>query len=35
VGKRANDTAKVMRTIAQKLTEEEMQAVADYIQGLR
>jgi cytochrome c553 len=24
-----------MRTIAQKLTEEEMQAVADYIQGLR
>ena len=35
VGKRANDSAKVMRTIAQKLTEEEMQAVADYIQGLR
>ena len=35
VGKRANDSAMVMRTIAQKLTEEEMRAVADYIQGLR
>ena len=34
-GKRANDSVKVMRMIAQKLTEEEMQAVADYIQGLR
>jgi len=25
----------MMRSIAKKLTEEEMQAVADYIQGLR
>ena len=32
---RKNDPAGVMRTIAQKLTEEEMQSVADYIQGLR
>ena len=32
---RKNDPAEVMRTIAQKLTEQEMQAVADYIQGLR
>jgi cytochrome c553 len=34
-GKRANDEAKVMRTIAQKLSQEEMKAVADYIQGLQ
>tara|TARA_B100001996_G_scaffold365571_1_gene335571 strand:- start:75 stop:698 length:624 start_codon:yes stop_codon:yes gene_type:complete len=32
---RKNDSDEVMRTIAQKLTEQEMQAVADYIQGLR
>ena len=32
---RKNDPAGVMRTIAQKLTEHEMQSVADYIQGLR
>ena len=32
---RKNDPAGVMRTIAQKLTEQEMQSVADYIQGLR
>jgi len=32
---RKNDPAEIMRTIAQKLTEQEMQAVADYIQGLR
>ena len=32
---RKNDPAEVMRTIAQKLTEQEMQSVADYIQGLR
>ena len=32
---RKNDPDSVMRTIAQKLTEKEMQAVADYIQGLR
>jgi cytochrome c553 len=32
---RKNDPDGVMRTIAQKLTEEEMQSVADYIQGLR
>jgi len=33
--KRMNDSAMMMRTIAQKLTEKEMSAVADYIQGLR
>ena len=33
--KRLNDNAMMMRTIAQKLTEKEMSAVADYIQGLR
>ena len=32
---RKNDPESVMRTIAQKLTEQEMQDVADYIQGLR
>ena len=32
---RKNDSDEVMMTIAQKLTEQEMQAVADYIQGLR
>ena len=32
---RKNDPDAVMRTISQKLTEQEMQAVADYIQGLR
>ena len=32
---RKNDPDSVMRTIAQKLTEKEMQAVSDYIQGLR
>lgn len=35
LGARANDEAKVMRTIAAKLTDQEMEAVADYIQGLR
>ena len=32
---RKNDPSAVMRTIAQKLTEQEMKDVADYIQGLR
>ena len=32
---RKNDSEGVMRTIAQKMTEQEMQAVSDYIQGLR
>ncbi len=32
---RMNDNALRMRTIAQKLTDKEMNAVADYIQGLR
>jgi len=32
---RKNDPAGVMRTIAQKLTEQEMQSVSDYIQGLK
>ncbi len=35
LGARANDEVKVMRTIAAKLTDQEMEAVADYIQGLR
>jgi cytochrome c553 len=35
LGARANDEAKVMRTIAARLTDQEMEAVADYIQGLR
>jgi len=35
LGARANDESKVMRTIAAKLTDQEMEAVADYIQGLR
>jgi cytochrome c553 len=33
-GERANDNAKVMRMIASKLSDEQMAAVADYIQGL-
>lgn len=32
---RANDEVKVMRTIAARLTDQEMEALADYIQGLR
>lgn len=33
-GERANDNAKVMRMIAAKMSEADMAAVADYIQGL-
>lgn len=33
-GERANDAAKVMRMISAKLSDAEMVAVADYIQGL-
>ena len=33
-GARANDANKIMRSIAEKLTDEEMQAVADYAAGL-
>jgi cytochrome c553 len=33
-GERANDTAKMMRMIAAKMTDQEIAAVADYIQGL-
>lgn len=33
-GERANDNAKVMRMIASKMSDAEMTAVADYIQGL-
>ncbi len=33
-GERANDNAKVMRMIAAKMSDAEMAAVADYIQGL-
>ena len=35
LGTRANDGAKMMRTIAAKMTDADMQAVAAYIQGLR
>ena len=35
VGERANDGAKMMRTIATKMTDADMKAVATYIQGLR
>lgn len=35
VGKRSNDGAKMMRTIAAKMTDADMTAVASYIQGLR
>jgi cytochrome c553 len=35
LGERANDAAKMMRTIAAKMTDEEMKAVAQYVQGLR
>lgn len=35
VGSRANDAAKMMRTIAAKMTDADMKAVASYIQGLR
>jgi cytochrome c553 len=35
VGERANDGAKMMRTIAAKMTDSDMKAVATYIQGLR
>jgi|SRR5690554_520099 cytochrome c553 len=34
-GERANDAAKMMRMIAAKLSDAEIAAVADYIQGLR
>jgi len=34
-GERANDGAKMMRMIAAKLSDQDMAAVADYIQGLR
>jgi cytochrome c553 len=35
VGTRANDAAKMMRSIAAKMTDGDMKAVASYIQGLR
>ena len=34
VGDRANDGGKMMRTIAAKMTDQEMKAVAEYISGL-
>jgi cytochrome c553 len=34
-GQRANDTNRMMRAIASKMTEAEMRAVSDYIAGLR
>ena len=35
VGERANDAAKMMRSIAAKMTDADMKAVSAYIQGLR
>ncbi len=35
VGERANDPARMMRTIAEKMTDADMKAVSAYIQGLR
>lgn len=34
-GERANDAAKMMRMVAAKMSDEQMAAVADYIQGLK
>lgn len=34
-GERANDAAKMMRTIASKMSDTQIKAVADYIAGLR
>ncbi|MEW5942949.1 MAG: c-type cytochrome [Pseudomonadota bacterium] len=34
-GERANDSAKMMRTIAAKMTDQEIKAVAEYIAGLQ
>lgn len=34
-GDRANDAGKVMRTIANKMSDQEMQAVANYVAGLK
>jgi cytochrome c553 len=34
-GTRANDPAKIMRTIALKMTDAEIKAVTDYMAGLR
>ena len=33
-GERANDAGKMMRNTAAKMTEEEIKAVASYVQGL-
>jgi cytochrome c553 len=34
-GERANDTSKMMRMVAARMTDQDIAAVADYIQGLR
>jgi cytochrome c553 len=34
-GDRANDGGKMMQVIARKMTDQEMKAVAEYINGLR
>ena len=34
-GERANDASRMMRTVAEKLSDAEIKAVADYIAGLR
>jgi cytochrome c553 len=35
LGERSNDAAKMMRTIASRMTDNEMKALAQYIQGLQ
>ena len=34
-GERNNDTNNVMRSIASRMTKEQIEAVSEYIQGLR
>ena len=34
-GERANDSAKMMRMIASRLSDQDIAAVADYVQGLK
>ena len=34
-GERNNDTNSVMRSIASRMTKEQIEAVSEYIQGLR
>ncbi|MGB5199514.1 MAG: cytochrome c4, partial [Sedimenticolaceae bacterium] len=34
-GTRANDAASMMRSIAKRMTDEEIEAVSQYVQGLQ